>query len=607
MPPQEILHRARESYQTHRAAPEARVPSSPLWNGSETNGLRLVDLWRFFWDADVSQHCSEMAASAISGKLSVFGHYWSTSSKEWNVDPVTGYVWPSAPAHKIDYRHSSGADPKWTWEVNRLLFLVPVAFASEAGVVPRDEAEGAISATVMDWISNCGVGLGPQWAASIEVAIRSIAMTLAVQALPTLEEPFISAVGRSIRDHAAWIKRFPSAYSSANNHRVAELAALLLLDSSWTDILECDERIQAEQELLHVSRSLFTNDGLGTEQSPTYAGFSLEFLAMSVRVHAWADEGARQGIEQILSQAASALRELTNDDGSLIKYGDDDEGKVVSIAVPENHYAHSLVLLAGGHVGGRSMGLITFAEGGLSLLRFSEGAKDTTWTFDHGPLGFGGIAAHGHADVLSVTLRADGINWIVDPGTYRYHGDKMWRTYFRSSRAHNAPTLDELDSSVMTGDFNWHHKKRAQGRLVTSVTDGRRAQIAASHDGYEKLGCGSVRRTLTRLDSGRYRITDAHSGNSQLSTSFILNPECSLERREIGWVISHPESSFSLHISVSGYSRLTLERPEEQTAWFSPSFGAKVPTWRVGAICDRSSSPEINFDFVILDSLKMED
>ena len=37
---------------------------------------------------------------------------------------------------------------------------------------------------------------------------------------------------------------------------------------------------------------------------------------------------------------------------------------------------------------------------------------------DGGPLGFLSIAAHGHADALSVEVRYDGVEVLVDPGTY---------------------------------------------------------------------------------------------------------------------------------------------------------------------------------------------
>ena len=47
---------------------------------------------------------------------------------------------------------------------------------------------------------------------------------------------------------------------------------------------------------------------------------------------------------------------------------------------------------------------------------------------------------HGHPDRLSLTLYADGVHWLADPGTGSYvSGDLFW---YRSTLAHNAPRLD---------------------------------------------------------------------------------------------------------------------------------------------------------------------
>ncbi len=56
---------------------------------------------------------------------------------------------------------------------------------------------------------------------------------------------------------------------------------------------------------------------------------------------------------------------------------------------------------------------------------------------DGGPHGFLSIAAHAHADALSVEVRHDGVDILADPGTYCYHGEPAWRDYFRSTAAHN--------------------------------------------------------------------------------------------------------------------------------------------------------------------------
>ena len=83
-----------------------------------------------------------------------------------------------------------------------------------------------------------------------------------------------------------------------------------------------------------------------------------------------------------------------------------------------------------------------FADAGMVLLRDRAHGEDEIWCrCDHGPHGFLSIAAHAHADALSIELRCGGVEVLVDPGTYTYQGEAAWRSYFRSTIAHNCLEL----------------------------------------------------------------------------------------------------------------------------------------------------------------------
>ena len=74
----------------------------------------------------------------------------------------------------------------------------------------------------------------------------------------------------------------------------------------------------------------------------------------------------------------------------------------------------------------------------MTLLRTDDEQNPEIWCrCDGGPHGFLSIAAHAHADALSVEVRYGGVDVLADPGTYCYHGDPAWRSYFRSTIAHN--------------------------------------------------------------------------------------------------------------------------------------------------------------------------
>ena len=84
---------------------------------------------------------------------------------------------------------------------------------------------------------------------------------------------------------------------------------------------------------------------------------------------------------------------------------------------------------------------LAFPDAGYYVLRDRAAGSPPPLAvvFDCGNLGFRSIAAHGHADALSLTVSARGDAVLIDPGTYDYFTYRAWRSYFRSTRAHNNP------------------------------------------------------------------------------------------------------------------------------------------------------------------------
>ena len=104
-----------------------------------------------------------------------------------------------------------------------------------------------------------------------------------------------------------------------------------------------------------------------------------------------------------------------------------------------------------------------FTDAGMVILRDRAWQPDEIWCrCDHGPHGYLSIAAHAHADALSIEVRHGGIDILADPGTYLYHGAAKWRRYFRSTLGHNTLELAGTDQSVSGGDFLWTRHARSE-------------------------------------------------------------------------------------------------------------------------------------------------
>ena len=114
-------------------------------------------------------------------------------------------------------------------------------------------------------------------------------------------------------------------------------------------------------------------------------------------------------------------------------------------------------------------GSVLLETQGLAVLR----AEQRYASLECGQYGGG----HGHPDRLHLTLYADGVHWLPDPGTASYVSrDLFW---YRSTLAHNAPRLDA--ASQPPGDAvcemfdvqaDWAWVRGRYGGLVRTVVSG---------------------------------------------------------------------------------------------------------------------------------------
>jgi hypothetical protein len=150
---------------------------------------------------------------------------------------------------------------------------------------------------------------------------------------------------------------------------------------------------------------------------------------------------------------------------------------------------------------GELLASCALSDSGYYLLQSGHRAASDriSVVFDCGELGFKSIAAHGHADALSFTLRAFGSDVFVDPGTYDYFSFPACRAYFRSTRAHNTVVVDGLNQSMMLGPFLWG--ARARAKCVAWAPKIQGGQVVGEHDGYTRLADPVLHRRSLSLDA----------------------------------------------------------------------------------------------------------
>ena len=103
-----------------------------------------------------------------------------------------------------------------------------------------------------------------------------------------------------------------------------------------------------------------------------------------------------------------------------------------------------------------------YREGGYTLIKDQK--RSIFIAIDHADLGYGTLAAHGHADALSFQMYVKGEPIFVDPGSPNYHITPQERDNYRSTYWHNTASVEHQNQSEMLGAFLWG--KRATTKVV---------------------------------------------------------------------------------------------------------------------------------------------
>ncbi len=584
-------------------------PGVPLF-GDDVN---LCTEWNSRFQLDQSR-----LEEYLAGRLNLFGHEPLDigSPVAWHRDPVTGIESPRVFGKTLNYRddHIVG-NVKFTWELGRHQHLVPlaVAYAVSGDVRYRQ----AVVKQIESWIEQNPFGIGIHWCTSLEASLRLISWAV-VHSLLVLrdgESGLFAAVkdaprlGESIYQQAYFVRHFLSRYSSANNHLIGELSGLWVTcqvfdlgnkGREWSAF--------AQQELEREAEKQVHTDGVDKEQAFYYHLWVLEYLLFVWIAGTRSGKGFSEAFMQRILAMAHFLRDVSPDGGEPPQVGDADDGFVARFEPdwPETPYRE--LLDAVDYVFGNSAGAVNQKAFWYRAIRATDGVArpESGWhrsypavypqggyvvlggagchvVFDAGPLGYLGIAAHGHADALSFCLAVDGEWWLVDPGTYAYHSDPEWRSYFRGTAAHNTIRVNQEDQSQITGPFMWGRKAGAWIENLEEISDIQ--MVTAFHTGYKHLGLTHSRTLRFSPADARLELVDelkGAGGRTELAEIYYhFAPGVDIEwiAAERCWVATREGSQKRLRIytDLSWKYEITRGNANPISGWYSPALEEKVP------------------------------
>jgi hypothetical protein len=574
---------------------------------------------------DISRY-QTVADRILSGRIKLFelGEVDIGVIPRWNRDIKSGITAPLVFGKTLNYRDESlVGDIKYLWEPNRHLQLANIAQAYHLSKDPK-YLKG-LRNLLDSWFEQCPYMLGPNWTSSLELGIRLINWSLAWQLIGGLESPVFKTKSgekfrdrwlRSIYQHMHFIAGHFSRYSSGNNHLIGEAAGLFVACVTWPYWQETRRWCEKAKTILeHEALAQNAEDGVNLEQAISYQQFVLDFLVISAltgrAANMFFSSAYWSRIESMLMFVASMMDYR----GHVPMIGDADDGYVMRLEASTEWCPYRSLLATGavlfnnqffkakaGSFDEKTRWLLgdaaaacyegmplppgqsllvrrAFENGGYYILGDNlEAPCEIRCYVDAAPLGYQRIAAHGHADALSIILSLDGNEYLIDPGTFAYHTQQKWRNYFRGTAAHNTVRVDGMDQSISGGNFMWLQHAAAQCVLWDSGDAHDR--FIGMHDGYRRLKDPVTHRREILLDKPKRRLTviDTLECNDrhEVEVFWHFSPTCSVMFDEEQVVATNDNTK----IILRGDGSFVMRTGDHETpsGWISPSFGVKTPT-----------------------------
>jgi len=548
MPAREIIHRFIEVFN------KSLLQARPV---GKTKEIFAVDPGLHFapgadWLQD-QKHSAAVSESVLANGPSIFGRTWQENNDSdiaWHKS-LNGDDYDDVKTFKVAYRSTDNwrTDIRQLWELNRLVWLIPVAH--HFATTKDGAAKAYLKRTLASYLQTDRPGYSVRWNSAIEIAVQSLTL-LSIEKILGLEAGsiFPDTYLRSLQIRLRWLKRLPSKYSSENNHRVAEVAAQIAIASRLGIKGGFQKKYEDELSLLIVKQ--FWSDGFNKEQSFGYHLFTLDLIA-SAKVLV---------PELVFSEEATNRLQLANqvtwDIYHFCKFwpsaNDSDEAQLLGAVESFGEPPFQLFSSVFGDVK-RQLGRDNFLHlvaAGYFFTKSSDHGLSVVLMVDHGELGLAPLYAHAHADAQSIWLWANGEPILVEAGTFTYHSSEEFRRLLQGSLAHNSIAINGRSVVEPLGPFLWREKNFPQSTTFDYVQAVNTCQITMSCQlPLEHLGLGpALWKREIRLTGTEITISDELQGGYKYSLESHLIFDSKFENSTAGDLQTRLEKQ-SLLVEIS--------------------------------------------------------
>ncbi len=593
----EIRFRLRQEFANLRlSAFPPRLPLSASQSSSPhcpalPNPAKVADWLK---NSPFATQCVRLAEDLLRHRFPLLGLTIETGPDiHWRRDYLSGIETGTAYLRRIPYLDATRAgDHKNIWELNRHQHLVLLAQAHLLS--GRRDFLDEIVTELEDWLRQNPFQHGINWTSALEVAFRALSW---IWIDHLVGDRFDAAFRHRFLEWLYWhglhLEVNLSHYFSPNTHLLGEAVALHALGCLYPKFPQSERwqetggRVVGEE----FDRQVLA-DGCHFELSPYYHVYALDMFLFHVVLH-----GLNDVYVDKLTRMGAFLDAVIGPSGMLPLIGDDDGGRFFYPYGARDRFGLATLATCGMLLhrpewirdpryldeqaawwlqastanrceATRSPSIdmprvsTRFVDSGLVVMN----AGDVQLVVDTGSFG-AGRAGHSHADTLSVVLRLNQEQVLIDPGAYTYVADPAWRDRFRGTAAHNTVRIDGLDQAIPGGPFAWLSRPHSEV-LKWESSPTRDVLIAAC----SYSGLRHQRQIIFYKNDLRILILDLLDGFGE-------------HRIEQFWHFGAPAQQSSPHcFQVGSKALIAFESTVEPRlfeggdyGWMSPALGLKLP------------------------------
>jgi len=544
---------------------------------------------------------------------------------DWHIDFKSGHRWDLKTYYKdIKYGHRPGVDVKVPWELSRFQHLAILGQAY--WVTDNEKYAKEFVNQINDWIENNPPRFGVNWTCTMDVAIRACNWILGYYFFKhskVVNQQFLLKFLESLYQHGCHIiKNLERSGVLTSNHYLSDIVGLVYLGVLIPEFKESKKwKNFGIEELKKEMKKQVYPDGVNFEASTCYHRLVLElffyatFLVIinhkNFEEHNFIEVGNEIFGEKYLRRLYKMFEFILyalKPNGRMPQIGDNDNGRFHIFTNREVLDMRYLLTLGAiffkepefkiKEFGFCEEALWVFGEKGYKIWQDLEencltniGSRafpDAGWYImrndkshmfiSSGPNGQDGNGGHCHNDKLNFELCIDGQDIIVDPGTYVYTAEPMWRNKFRSTAYHNTVVIDGKEQNRFDGKNLFGMRNDAEVKINKWDTNDEMDILIAEHYGYKRFSQPIIHEREIKYckKDKKWEITDKFRGEGEhsLKWNFILSSgfksNQKIDSRKLQW---HKEPAFY----SSGYGMIT--KTEKLTSTLKTKIPVEVKFW----------------------------